>query len=257
MVFTFSLVALQESFNQNCFMGASLEFVNNKTIQANTGDENAKPALNNTHRSTDEKVVYIINEYDTNWSSHNYCEYLTYTPLFHALIGVIWFAIFIMHGPGGEGIGSIIDRPWRIVLPSLVFFVSCSISATVCACLTKRGLSSFCQQFEKVNLHEKYSCARMISKYSLHQPNDLVLPDKNYYLVLYFPWIWVAFYYVGVMILLLRIVMVVDFHLVRVIISSVDRDESENENQSLEVSDDIDEPNVIDTVDEKPIITVF
>lgn len=64
----------------------------------------------------------------------------------------------------------------------------------------------------------------MISYFSMDHANDLVLPDKNYYLVAAFPWIWVSSYIFGAVILVLRIVLVVDFKLIRIVVSTVERD---------------------------------
>lgn len=119
---------------------------------------------------------------------------------------------------------SIIARPWRIVIPSLVFFVVCGISAIVCAGLTTSGLTKFCQQFNEVVPNGESECARLISYFSMDQANDLVRPDKNYYLVAVFPWIWASSYVIGALILVLRIVLVVDFQLIRIVVSTVERD---------------------------------
>ncbi|XP_019562770.3 uncharacterized protein LOC109431079 [Aedes albopictus] len=228
LIISFSLYSLWESFGLNCFMGANLSFVISSedfgylpgTAQLNQNGRHSRQILQ--ENSTDEK--YIIHEYNSKWSNPDFCEYLTYTPLFHALLGVIWMALFVTHGHGGEGVGSIIARPWRIVIPSLVFFVVCGISAIVCAGLTTSGLTKFCQQFNEVVPNGESECARLISYFSMDQANDLVRPDKNYYLVAVFPWIWASSYVVGALILVLRIVLVVDFQLIRIVVSTVERD---------------------------------
>lgn len=122
---------------------------------------------------------------------------------------------------------SIIPRPWRIVIPSLAFFTICGISAIVCASLVSSGLAEFCQQFDQIHPNADIDCARMITYFSMTEANDLVLPDKNYFLVAVFPWIWASSYICGAIILLLRIVLVVDFKLVRVVVSTIERDMGE------------------------------
>lgn len=228
LIISFSLYSLWESFSLNCFVGANLSFVISSD-ESNYLQGAAQSAQNeqNQYQTLQENQTeerYIIHEYSSKWSNPDFCEYLTYTPLFHALLGVIWMALFVTHGHGGEGVGSIIARPWRIVIPSLVFFVICGISAIVCASLTTSGLNKFCQQFNKIISTGESECARMISYFSMDHANDLVLPDKNYYLVAAFPWIWVSSYIFGAVILVLRIVLVVDFKLIRIVVSTVERD---------------------------------
>ncbi|XP_065080952.1 uncharacterized protein LOC135703609 [Ochlerotatus camptorhynchus] len=229
LVISFSLYSLWESFRLNCFMGASLSFVISKgsglrEVMQTNRSEKERQILYKLLQSTALDEKYIISEYDSKWSNPDFCEYLTYTPLFHALLGVIWAALFVTHGHGGEGVGSIIARPWRIVIPSLTFFTICGISAIVCASLVSSGLAKFCQQFNKINSTADIDCARMITYFSMIEANDLVLPDKNYYLITVFPWIWASSYICGAIVLLLRIVLVVDFKLVRVVVSTIERD---------------------------------
>lgn len=226
LVISFSFYSLWESFSLNCFMGANLKFVH-----SNDTGVHAKMPTNRLETewdfwrtqlvSTDPDERYYISEFGSHWSNPDFCEYLAYTPLFHALLGIIWTTLFVMHGHGGEGTGSIIARPWRIVIPSLVFFTICGISATVCASQLSSGFKIFCQQFDAV--HANADCAWMMTYFSLKKPNDLVLPDKNYYLMTVFPWIWVSNYALGAFILLLRVVLVVDFQLVRIVISTIER----------------------------------
>ncbi|XP_062536504.1 uncharacterized protein LOC134205343 [Armigeres subalbatus] len=230
LIISFSLYSLWESFSLNCFVGANLSFVisSSESDLLHIGDfmqsEQDSGNLNKLRNSTPVDDKYIIHEYSSKWSNPDYCEYLVYTPLFHALIGVIWMALFVTHGHGGEGVGSIIPRPWRIVIPSLVFFLICGISAFICASLTTSGLTEFCKEFNKIISTGGTECARMISYFSMNEANDLVLPDKNYYLVAAFPWIWAISYVCGALIIVLRIILVVDFELIRIVVSTIESD---------------------------------
>lgn len=94
----------------------------------------------------------------------------------------------------------------------------------MCASLANRGLKTFCKQFDKLYPTADVDCARMITYFSMTEANDLVLPDKNYYLVAVFPWIWTSSYICGAIILLLRIVLVIDFKLVRIVVSTIEQD---------------------------------
>ncbi|XP_058814042.1 uncharacterized protein LOC131677956 isoform X2 [Topomyia yanbarensis] len=246
LVITFSMQSLEKSFHQNCFMGASLNFI---TVQSSslleflqkTHSSRERQMLYNLIRAAPEGEKYIINEFNSTWSNQDFCEYLKFTPLFHAMVSVIWLALFIMHGPGGEGIGSIITKPWRIVFPSLIFFTICGISAFVCATLSSDALAEFCEEFSKIDNEREVSCARMITYFSLRQHNDLILPDKNYYLIASFPWIWVGSYICGVLIMLLRIMLVVDFQLIRIVVSIVETGtETESEEHVVEILDESD-----------------
>lgn len=216
LVISFSMASLMESYDDNCFLGAEIRLVLKESSQIQINSDNS------SIQSPEPNHLHIINKKDTTWSDPDFCEFLTYTPLVHALVGIIWLALYSMHGPGGEGIGSIIPKPWRIIIPSLVFFTICGISAIVCASFTCEGLADFCSQIQ--NNSEAQDCARLISQYSFSQSNDLVLPDKNYYLLTSFSWIWVGCYICGFLIMVMRVLLVVDFELIRVVISIVEEE---------------------------------
>lgn len=145
-----------------------------------------------------------------------------------------------MHGHGGKGIGrlefkvtlvalfnvvcfSIIPKPWRIVFPSLIFFAVCLVSATVSASRSSEGLNGLCRQFDQIPDGIKLECGTLLAFYSLQDVHrELIPPDRNYYLLASFPWLWVTSYACATVILVLRILLVVDFQLIRVIISTVD-----------------------------------
>uniref|UniRef100_A0A1Q3G534 Putative conserved plasma membrane protein n=1 Tax=Culex tarsalis TaxID=7177 RepID=A0A1Q3G534_CULTA len=225
LVISFSMASLSESFNEHCFMNATLFMERRKN---DSDQDEFEMQANLTYQN------YSINEHKSSWSRHEFCEYLTYTPLVHALAGVIWLALFTMHGHGGKGIGSIIPKPWRIVIPSLLFFLVCLISAMVSASRTTDGLRGLCRQFDQVPGGTNLECGALLDFYSLEDVRgELIAPDKNYYLLASFPWIWVTSYVCAAVILVLRIILVVDFQLIRVIISTVEpsRADDLNENQ--------------------------
>lgn len=231
LVVSFSMASLSESFNEHCFMNATLFMERRKN---DTSQEELEGGANLTYKN------YSINEHKSSWSSHEFCEYLTYTPLVHALAGVIWLALFTMHGHGGKGIGSIIPKPWRIVFPSLIFFAVCLVSATVSASRSSEGLNGLCRQFDQIPDGIKLECGTLLAFYSLQDVHrELIPPDRNYYLLASFPWLWVTSYACATVILVLRILLVVDFQLIRVIISTVDPsrtgDLQENQPQSYEL----------------------
>lgn len=231
LVISFSMASLLESFNEHCFMNATLFMERRKSY---SDQYEFEVQANLTYQN------YSINEHKSSWSSQEFCEYLTYTPLVHALAGVIWLALFTMHGHGGKGIGSIIPKPWRIVFPSLLFFIACLISAMVSASRTSEGLRGLCRQFDQVPGGTNLECGILLDFYSLEEVRgELIPPDKNYYLLASFPWIWVTSYVCAAVVLILRILLVVDFQLIRVIISTVEpsraEDLDENQLQSYEL----------------------
>ncbi|XP_053698014.1 uncharacterized protein LOC128744991 [Sabethes cyaneus] len=232
VVIAFSLHSLGESFHQNCFMGAKLNFIKTHSSGLFSADRNVTCHSISMH-PVDETC--IIDELTSKWNNQEFCEYLTYTPLFHALIGVIWTALFVMHGPGGKGNGSIIAKPWRIVFPSFIFFILCAISAMICAWINNDALRTFCKEFNKVQISNEIDCAQMIFQFSL-QHNEQIRPDKNYYLIAIFPWIWVASYVIGIITMLLRIILVADFQLIRVVISTIDKENESDGKEDININ---------------------
>ncbi|XP_050071884.1 major facilitator superfamily domain-containing protein 10 [Anopheles maculipalpis] len=175
LVVSFSLHGLIADFKNHCLLKANLHIVE---IAGDNGT---------TSGGTNETVAqYGIDEYWSNWNSGTYCDTLKNMPLFQAISCIIWLALFLVHGPGG-----ILPQPWRIVFPSLIFFLSCSIVSFVTASLITEGLTHLCGEFQKVDSVRGLSCARLIVYFSLVQDNTtLVQADKNFFLTLVFSWLW-------------------------------------------------------------------
>uniref|UniRef100_A0A1Y9HA57 Uncharacterized protein n=1 Tax=Anopheles farauti TaxID=69004 RepID=A0A1Y9HA57_9DIPT len=208
LVVSFSLHGLIAEYKNHCLLEANLHFIpvpgNNQTFQNETN-----PNANQT------VVQYVIDEYWSNWTSGTYCEILTNLPLFQGICCTIWLAIFIIHGPGG-----ILPQPWRIVFPSLIFFLACSFTSILTAGFITRGLTRLCAEFRKVDSVQDVSCAQSILYFALSTENStLVQVDKNFFLTLVFPWIWVGATVFGFGVILLRIILMPDFELFRVVIS--------------------------------------
>ncbi|XP_055543158.1 uncharacterized protein LOC129728721 isoform X2 [Wyeomyia smithii] len=228
---TFSLQSLKKSFRNNCFMGAKPSFIHSSGLI--TANNNITCHSNSVY-SVGETCV--IDELTSKWNNQDFCEYLIYTPLFHALTGVIWLALFSMHGPGGKGNGSIIAKPWRIIFPSFIFFVLCAISALICASVGGNALKEFCDEFNKVHLNDDFDCGQMILYFSWQENDELIRPDKSYYLLKVFPWIWATSYITGTLVMLLRILLVTDFQLMKIVISTISKetDDDDYEQQSID-----------------------
>uniref|UniRef100_A0A182YGF4 SAGA-associated factor 11 homolog n=1 Tax=Anopheles stephensi TaxID=30069 RepID=A0A182YGF4_ANOST len=201
LVVSFSLHGLIAEYKNHCLLKANLHIVeiagDNETTSGGTNETVAQ---------------YGIDEYWSTWNSGTYCDTLKNMPLFQGICCVIWLALFLVHGPGG-----ILPQPWRIVFPSLIFFLACSIVSFVTASLITEGLTHLCSEFQKVDTVRGLSCARLIVYFSLVQDNTtLVRVDKNFFLTLVFSWIWFGATVLGLFIILLRILLMPDFELFRV-----------------------------------------
>ncbi|XP_058060051.1 uncharacterized protein LOC131210776 [Anopheles bellator] len=201
VVVSFSLHGLMADYNHNCLLGARLKFIV-KTNESRTNET--------VSATVPTSVEYGIDEYWSSWSNGAYCETLKYMPLLQGICCTVWLAMFLTHGPGG-----IMPKPWRIVFPSLIFFFGCLVTSVVTASFITQGLSEMCIEFGKVDTG--MGCARLVDYFALSkQTPNLVNPDKNFFLTLIFPWIWVGATCLGFLVSLLRIVLMVDFQLMRV-----------------------------------------
>lgn len=206
-VVSFSLHGLITEYRNHCLLEAHLEF--KPRAAGNQSQQNTISA------DTNQTIQYRIDEYWSNWSSGTYCEILENVPLFQGISCTIWLAIFLIHGPGG-----ILPQPWRIVFPSLIFFLGCLITSLATAIFITQGLKHVCAEFQKVDSVKGLDCARLILYFALAKENStLVQVDKNYFLTLIFPWIWFGATVLGFGIILLRIILMPDFELYRVDIS--------------------------------------
>ncbi|XP_058116215.1 uncharacterized protein LOC131258843 [Anopheles coustani] len=203
VVVSFSLHGLIAEYKHNCLLEAHLKFIPKPNLPPGNTTE-PKPI-----------IQYGIDEYWSNWSSGAYCETLKNMPLFQGICCTIWLAIFLMHGPGG-----ILPQPWRIVFPSLIFFLGCLATSLTTASFITRGLNQLCAEFQKVESLRGLDCGRLVVYFALSKEStSLVQVDKNFFLTLIFPWVWFGATCLGFFVILLRIILMVDFQLLRVVIS--------------------------------------
>lgn len=102
----------------------------------------------------------------------------------------------------------------------MIFFLGCTVVSLLTASFITQGLRHLCAEFQKVDSVQGMSCARLILYFSLVQDTAaLVQVDKNFFLTLAFSWIWVGATVFGLVIILLRIFLMPDFELFRVVVS--------------------------------------
>uniref|UniRef100_A0A182MX65 G-protein coupled receptors family 1 profile domain-containing protein n=1 Tax=Anopheles culicifacies TaxID=139723 RepID=A0A182MX65_9DIPT len=110
----------------------------------------------------------------------------------------------------------------RILITANSFLVlsGCLIVSIPTASFITQGLTQLCAEFQKVNTVQGLSCARLIVYFSLVEENTtLVQEDKNFLLTLVFSWIWCGATIFGFCVILLRIILMADFELYRVVVS--------------------------------------
>lgn len=163
----------------------------------------------------------------TFWGKMSSCEFAVFMPVFQCCFAIIITIFFIICGKGGGGPessnNSFLPQPWRIVIVSLVFFISMLIISVINLVHIKDGSDAFCRQFKKTM--PDVSCIVLISHFKMTK--FPIVPGILYILLIVFSWTLVVCWSVLTLIMILRIVFVIDFQLVRVTVRTC---EFENEN---------------------------
>lgn len=90
-----------------------------------------------------------INLQKTSWGNKASCDFGVYIPIGQTIFGIIMATMFIICGKGGKSDPqSFLPQPWRIVSPSLVFFIIMTILSIVELIIIEGGINKFCESFE-------------------------------------------------------------------------------------------------------------
>jgi hypothetical protein len=164
------------------------------------------------------------------WGKNSKCDFVAYIPIFQLCFSTVLTTMFVICGKGGKAEeNSFLPRPWRIVTPSLIFFLIMLIVSSVNLAIITNGMKTFCDNLLAHNPYEPFTCRNALNYYMMKDPANLyILPDVQYILLITFSWTLFACWLILLLIKIARIAMVIDFQLVRVTIRTC---EFENSNE--------------------------
>lgn len=234
-----SLQKLILVYEDHCILGAELEFRKNLTNTTSTSvafsesksytlSEYFSPVVAsrlgplNEQTYPEEELFFmkndIIDDKLTKWGKHSTCDFAIFIPIFQFCFGTIITVMFIICGKGGKAEqGSFLPQPWRIVTPSLIFFLAMTCISIANLTSIHKGLNEFCSGF--VMHAPDVGCLVLMNNFALNE-NVTVLPSVLYIILITFSWILLVCWIVLLSIMIARIIFVVDFQLVRVTVKT-------------------------------------
>lgn len=243
------------AFDEYCILNADIKFIEKPTpseistafassssssLITNEGSNSilTQPyALKNTNIETDEKtfldtrklsrnMILIlltffyadkIDEQLSNYGDVNFCDWGIYLPIFECCFGIIMTSFFIICGKGGKANeNAFLIKPWRIVMPALMFFLVMFFISIAKILLVHKGLKVFCDNLtENIPTISCYDAMNAFAVLSIdYEPNDYLIALYVMDWVIFSLWLFLA------IIMLIRIIFVIDFQLVRVSIKT-------------------------------------
>ncbi|KAF2897761.1 hypothetical protein ILUMI_08424 [Ignelater luminosus] len=196
-----------EAFGDNCILNAKLEFTGANYTRLSYFVTNALPP--------DLKPIDIA---ASEWTSMKECYFCQFTPLVSMIYAIIWGSFFIICSRGGAGyITDAIYRPWRIVYPAMFFAAIATVVLLISSVQLNSGINAFCKEFEVVFNTTK--CTTDIDKYTL-----TFSPKKRQFISILRIAVFCSFtcfmgWLVLLMILILRVVCIADFHMIRITVT--------------------------------------
>jgi hypothetical protein len=133
--------------------------------------------------------------------------------------------MFIICGKGGKAQPTeMLTQPFRIVIPSIIFFLAMTCISIANLTSIQKGMNRFCEGF--VNNAPDIGCLVSMNKFALKDVSSIV-PSIFYIILLTFSWILLTCWVVLLFLMIARVIFVVDFQLVRVTIKTCEQYEAD------------------------------
>lgn len=145
--------------------------------------------------------------------------------------------MFVICGKGGKSDPhAFLPQPWRIVTPAIAFFLLMACLSIANLVIVQKGLSKFCESFER-RLPD-IGCEVAMNRYMITPYTELkVAPSVLSIMLNSFNYIAFSLWMISLLWLVARIMFVIDFHLVRVTVKTIEY-ENAHETTKLQVVDE-------------------
>lgn len=130
--------------------------------------------------------------------------------------------MLVICGKGGKGEPqAFLPQPWRIVSPAVIFFLIMMILSIANLVIIQSGMKSLCESFARAV--PDLGCDIPLNRFMIAQMDQMkVSPSVFYKMLTSFNYIAFTFWLLSLLVMLARIVLVIDFQLVRVTVKTVE-----------------------------------
>ncbi|XP_059053340.1 uncharacterized protein LOC131847719 isoform X2 [Achroia grisella] len=160
---------------------------------------------------------------NTQWMEKSACYLPTYVPLVSGIFGLVWTTMFLMCSTGSRTLTGL-QRPWRILLPVFVFSLAMGGLCVYSSAVTHYGLQELCHKLSEIT--GSPTCTYTVNVATLAYERRIRGVYQATRLTILSAWLHTACWLLSALLTLARVLLVVDFQLVRVnveLVGNVDR----------------------------------
>ncbi|XP_026760851.2 uncharacterized protein LOC113519836 [Galleria mellonella] len=150
---------------------------------------------------------------NTQWMEKNACYLPMYVPLVSGIFGLVWTTMFLMCSTGSRTLTGL-QRPWRILPPVFIFSLAMGGLCVYSSAITHYGLQELCNKLSKVT--GSPSCTYTVNVATLAYERRIRGVYQAIKLTIISAWLHTACWLLSALLTVARVLLVVDFQLVRV-----------------------------------------
>ncbi|XP_075983153.1 uncharacterized protein LOC142981257 [Anticarsia gemmatalis] len=174
----------------------------------------------------------------TQWVEKSTCALPTYVPLISGIFGLVWTTMFLMCSTGSRTLTGL-QRPWRVLPPVFLFSVAMSGLCIYSSAVTHYGLQELCIKLGEIT--GSSTCTYTVNVATLTYERRIRGVYQATRLTITSAWLHTACWLVSALLAVVRVLLAVDFQLVRVragLRGDVDKIMEKNETQIRTISPD-------------------
>ncbi|KAM3960468.1 uncharacterized protein ACR2FA_005375 [Aphomia sociella] len=175
----------------------------------------------------------------TQWIEKSACYLPTYVPLVSGIFGLVWTTMFLMCSTGSRTLTGL-QRPWRILPPVFIFSLAMGGLCIYSSAVTHYGLHELCHKLSEITGNP--TCTYTVNVATLAYERRIRGVYQATRLTIFSAWLHTACWLLSALLALARVLLVVDFQLVRVnakLIGDVDKILESHEKPLYTISPDV------------------
>ncbi|KAG6455465.1 uncharacterized protein LOC115446948 isoform X2 [Manduca sexta] len=175
----------------------------------------------------------------TQWVDQSACYLPTYVPLVSGIFGLVWTTMFLMCSSSSRTHTGL-QRPWRVLPPVFIFSLAMTGLCVYTSVITHSGLQELCAKLGEIT--GSVSCTYTINVATLAYERRIRGVYQATQLTIVSAWLHTACWLMSALLTLARVLMAVDFQLIRVRVElrcNIDKMLEQNEQHLHTVSPDV------------------
>ncbi|XP_013171097.1 PREDICTED: uncharacterized protein LOC106120323 isoform X2 [Papilio xuthus] len=157
--------------------------------------------------------VLPVDFLSTQWIDKSACYLPTYVPLVSGIFGLVWTTMFLMCSASSRTLTGL-QRPWRVLPPVFVFSLLMGGLCVYASAVTQLGLDELCLKLGEIT--GSTTCTYTVNVATLAYERRIRGVYQATQLTVAAAWLHTACWLLSALLALVRVILAVDFHLVRV-----------------------------------------